>query len=283
METIPIRKFEKSNSPEKFNIRNLKTLLAGKDLVQEIHRHDFYFILVLEKGTGEHIIDFISYPVKDYSIFFIRPGQVHQISLGKESTGFLMEFTAEFYGPRDKLASEMIRKVTNKNYCQVDLIRSKKIHFLLEKIFDEYFEKQERYKEVIKANLEIFFIELLRQSINPTGISSIQNLYAQERLEELQELLHTNIFLHKQVPQYAEMLHLSPFQLNKITKDTVGKTCSQMINEQIILEAKRYLFTTNNQVNEIAYLLGYEDPSYFIRFFKKHTGFSPETFRTNFK
>jgi AraC-like DNA-binding protein len=87
----------------------------------------------------------------------------------------------------------------------------------------------------------------------------------------------------KQVSQYAEMLHLSSYQLNAITKSMLGKTCSAMIDEHIILESKRYLLATSGQVNQIAYQLGYEDVSYFIRFFKKHTGYSPEAFRKNFR
>ena len=79
------------------------------------------------------------------------------------------------------------------------------------------------------------------------------------------------------------MMHLTTFKLNKITKETVGKTCSQLINEQIILEAKRHLLATTNQVNQIAFDLGFEDPSYFIRFFKKSANFSPEVFRKNLK
>ncbi len=75
------------------------------------------------------------------------------------------------------------------------------------------------------------------------------------------------------------MMNLSAYQLNEITKVAVGKTPSELINEQIILEAKRYLLATPNQVKDIADHLGYEDVSYFIRFFKKHTGHSPEAFR----
>ena len=63
----------------------------------------------------------------------------------------------------------------------------------------------------------------------------------------------------------------------------MGKTVSALINEQIILEAKRYLLATSGQVKDIADQLGYEDVSYFIRFFKKQTGYSPEAFRKNFK
>jgi len=78
-------------------------------------------------------------------------------------------------------------------------------------------------------------------------------------------------------------LNLSSFQLNAITKATLGKNCSELINEYVILESKRYLLATSNQVNQIADHLGYEDISYFTRFFKKHTGYSPEAFRNNFK
>ena len=83
--------------------------------------------------------------------------------------------------------------------------------------------------------------------------------------------------------QYADLLNLSPYQLNAITKASVGKTVAQLIDEQIILEAKRYLLATPNQVKDIAWDLGYEDVSYFIRFFKKHTGLSPDAFRKNFR
>jgi AraC-like DNA-binding protein len=79
------------------------------------------------------------------------------------------------------------------------------------------------------------------------------------------------------------MLNLSNYQLNAITKTTLGKTCSEVIDEYIILESKRNLLATSNQVTQIAFHLGYEDVSYFIRFFKKHTGYSPEAFRNNFR
>ncbi|MBK6938533.1 MAG: AraC family transcriptional regulator [Chitinophagaceae bacterium] len=83
--------------------------------------------------------------------------------------------------------------------------------------------------------------------------------------------------------EYASLLNLSPYQLNAIAKQSAGKTVSELINEQIILETKRYLLATSGQVKDIADHLGYEDVSYFIRFFKKQTGYSPEAFRKNFK
>ena len=284
MKNIPVRHIKgtpkETNVSEGFSIRDVRGLLAGKDMVQELHRHDFFYILALNKGSGHHEIDFTPYKVCDHSVFFLRPGQVHQHTLRAGSTGYLMAFRMDFYHPHDKVSNQPLRKASATNLHQLDANRFNKLFPLLTYIFQEYTDKQQGYGEVIKANLGIFFIELVRQ--NGKAPSNNGNTYAQERLEDFLELLETHIANHKQVAQYGEMLNLSPYQLNAITKATLGKTCSDLINEHIILESKRYLLATSNQVNQIAYHLGYEDVSYFIRFFKKHTGHSPEAFRHNF-
>jgi AraC-like DNA-binding protein len=209
------------------------------------------------------------------------PGQVHQIVLKAGSTGYLMQFRDDFYFRHDNVSNQLLRKAGTSSYYQFNADKFKKLLTILTYIFQEFTDKHERYLEVIKANLSIFFVELIRQ--NRDGLPNNANLYAQERLEAFLELLEAHVFDHKPVSQYAAMLNLSIYQLNAITKATLGKTCSELINEHIILEAKRWLLATSNQVNQIADKLGYEDVSYFIRFFKKHTGHSPESFRNNFR
>jgi AraC-like DNA-binding protein len=285
MEGIPIRHLkisqQETNSAESFTIREVRDISAGKNLNQELHRHDFFYVLVLKKATGHHEIDFTSYAVCDNSVFFMRPGQVHQLTLNAGSTGYLMAFKAGFYSLHSKKSSRLLRKAGHANFYQFDADRFKKLSTVLNYIFQEYSGKQEGYQDVIKASLDILFIELARQP--GKDLSDKANAYAQERLDKFMELLETHISTHKQVSQYADMLNLSSYQLNAIVRATLGKTCSELIIEYILLESKRYLLATSNQVTQIAYHLGYEDVSYFIRFFKKHTGYSPEAFRNNLK
>ena len=283
MSKISVRQIKEPDFSEGFSIRNLDTLLSEKDLVQQLHRHNFFFILFLEKGKGEHSIDFTSYPVDDYSVFFMRPGQVHQLTLKRGSKGYIIQFNREFYTPIEEPVNFVLRKVSTKNHCPLSAERFRKLRSQLDYIFEEYTEKQDRYKQVIKEYLEILFIELVRQSKNPKEIANNDNQYSHEQYEELLELLQKHSVTKKKVTHYAEMMHLTTFQINKITKEIINKTCSQLINEQIVLEAKRNLLATTNQVNQIAFDLGFEDPSYFIRFFKKQTGHTPEVFRQNFK
>lgn len=287
MNPIPVRHIATTqtlpSSTVLFSIRNLQHVLNGKDLVHDLHRHDFYFVLAVLQGKGIHEIDFISYPVQDNAVFILRPGQVHKLELTADSTGFLLEFDLSFYQPKNTIADHRWKKASSKNYCEVEAARFKKLHTYLAAVFDEYSMKQEGYVEAIKANLDLFFLEYIRQSRNPDSIAKSESGYIQERFEELVRLLETNIVTMKNVSDYAELLSLSPYQLNSIVKTSVGKTVSDLINEQIVLEAKRHLIATDAQVKEIADRLGYEDPSYFIRFFRKHTGQSPDSFRKNFK
>lgn len=287
MKDIPIRKINTlQNEPifsGRFKIRAIADILDGKDLMHDLHRHDFFFILALQNGAGNHEIDFTDHEIQNNSIYILRPGQVHQLKLKAGSTGFIAEFDTAFYHPKDKLANQRLIKAGNKNFCAFETEKFKKIHDVLANIFTEFTLKQEGYIEVIKADLDIFFIEFIRQSRNPNGNEKSNSTYTQERFEEFMELTSTHITTHKQVSHYADLLNLSTYQLNAITKTTVGKAASELINDQVLLEAKRYLLATPNQVKDIAAHLGYEDISYFIRFFKKHTTYSPEAFRKNFQ
>jgi AraC family transcriptional regulator, transcriptional activator of pobA len=287
MKKIPIRQLgaERHQEPVagQFKIRKVEEFAGDTDLIHDLHRHDFFFILALKKGSGIHEIDFTPYNVLDHSVFFLRPGQVHQLHLKAGSSGYLIEFNTTFYHPKDKVSIERLRKASNKNFCELQIDRFNRILEVLASMYEEYREKEEGYQEVIKASLDIFFIEYVRQSPHPNKVVTTAASYTQERFEEFQELLDKHIATEKQVSQYTDRMSLSAYQLNEITKSSVGKTASDLINEHIILEAKRYLLATPNQVKDIADLLGYEDPSYFIRFFKKHTGHAPDAFRQHFK
>jgi len=286
MKKIPIRQISEAHkelpASERFTIRRVEDIMGGNDLAPELHRHDFFFILSLEYGKGHHEIDFTPYKVNDNSVFFLRPGQVHQLELKAGCTGYLMEFSTGFYHPKDKLSRLRLRKASHKTWCKPDSGRFEKLLAILKEMFGEYINREEGYQDVIKANLDIFIIEFIRQSTSSKVVPKIGNPYIQERLEEFLELLDNHITTHKQVSQYTDLMNLSAYQLNEITKATLGKTSSTLINEHIILEAKRHLLATTNQIKDIADQLGYEDPSYFIRFFRKHTGYSPDAFRHHF-
>jgi AraC-like DNA-binding protein len=287
MANIPIRHIQEiqkePNLSGSFVIRDIQEMLDGKEMVQELHRHDFFYILVLKKGTGSHEIDFNPYAIENHSLFVMRPGQVHQLTLSVGSTGFLLQFKTDFLYSHTSVSQQHLRKACLQNFYALEPEGFHKIEVLLTEILKEYTTKIKGYQEVLKAHLSIFLIELLRQRQNKTNSATAASPYAQEKLEEFLELVASNNAKYKQVSHYTDLLHLSSYQLNAITKTLLNKTPSEIINEAILLESKRQLLATSNQVSQIAYHLGYEDASYFTRFFKKHTGATPEAFRQNSK
>lgn len=249
-------------------------------MVQDLHRHDFFFIMALQKAKGIHSIDFTDYRIGNRSVIFMRPGQVHQHTLKAGSTGYLVEFKADFY-PSTNFAQQLVRRAGAASFYQPAAASFARLFSCLHQVAEEYGGRQEKYLDVIKANLDIFFIELIRN--NPKTPTDRKAVYQMEQLDKFNALLEKHVATEKQASFYANEMNLTLFQLNTITHATVGKTCSAMITDYIMLEARRYLLATTNQVSQIAYHLGYDDVSYFIRFFKKHSGYSPEAFRNKFR
>ena len=92
-------------------------------------------------------------------------------------------------------------------------------------------------------------------------------------------LIEKNFVEMKSVSGYADLLHISSGHLNDTVNEATGKTASDLIHDRIILEAKRLLYHSEKTVKEIGYALNSDDPSHFAKFFKNHSGSTPEAFR----
>lgn len=218
MKTIPIRSIQpqesKANQLEGFKIRSIEEVLAGKDMSQDLHRHDFYFILAVCKGSGIHTIDFIEHSVNFNTIYMMRPGQVHKLQLKAGSEGYLLEFSKDFQF-LSKTGNELLRKATNHNYCHLNKMGNGVLRAILQTMLEEFRAKQEGYENVIKANFEVFFIQYLRyRQRDQRTDRNKANHYQQEKLQEFLDLLEVNINSEKHASAYADMVSLSPFQLN---------------------------------------------------------------------
>lgn len=149
------------------------------------------------------------------------------------------------------------------------------------------FEDQEAFgKEPLLRNyLKSFLIQVPRRK-NGLEISSGQPQESQG-LKKLQLLRFVNLVGENYkkgftIPEYARLLHMSSRGLSELTHQLLNKTPSRMIQERIVLEAQRMLLYSALNVNQVGYRLGFDDASYFVKYFKKHTGISPSEFRKSF-
>ena len=102
-----------------------------------------------------------------------------------------------------------------------------------------------------------------------------------DQLRRFEQLLDAHFQTHKSVRAYAGLLHLTANHLNVLCRQRLGKTASQLIHERVVTEARRLLRHSALPVGEVGYALGFDDPSYFGRYFRKYAGQSPEAFRQN--
>lgn len=213
----------------------------------------------------------------------MRPGQVHELRLQSGCKGYLLEFTDEFCRNYDAATKQVVKRIRQINYYQTGIPTFSKIDSLLKAMLMETSEKNQKYEYAVQTYLQLFFLEILRLGDALPGIQDKKIPYQLELVDVFRELIDENLYNHKQPSWYAEKMNLTTHQLNTIIKSTLGKSSSELIKECTLLEAKRYLLATTNLVNQISWHLGFEDVSYFIRFFKKCTGYSPEAFRAQYK
>ncbi len=265
MRDIPIRSIlpPRIGELDSFRIFDISEILCGENMNQALHRHDFYFILLVSKGGGVHEIDFVEHRIAENTLSIMRPAQVHRLELQADTEGYWLAFNKDFEF-LSTVKDTLLRKATSWNFYNLHRRDVSVMSSILQIILSEYRLKNADFEHVIKAGLEILLIHFLRFSQKKQLLSQETNQYQQEKLNEFLHQLETNIGSVKQVAAFAEMVHLSPYQLNSITKSLLGKTVSELIDEQILLEAKRYLLGTPYQISQIALQLGYMDVSYFI-------------------
>lgn len=284
---IPSYTIEQLNSCDKnimmkVDIRRLEIHKNELKAVDFPHRHDFYNLIYIKQGSGTHHIDFKRFEVEAKQMFFMNDGQVHEWELSEETTGYTLFFKKEFYEVMEKnLALAALPFFNNSNNDAPVVLfsaeQSQTIENLFEEIITEFKANNPHRETLIKSYLKIILIHSLRV-YQPLfkGDNTELNI---SKIRSFEKLIEKHFREYKSVKDFGDKLNITANYLNAICTKTVGRTAGEMIRDRVILEAKRLLLHSSISVCEMAYHLGYDDCSYFIRVFKKDVGFTPEQFR----
>ncbi len=246
------------------------------------HRHSFYHLVYFTKGSGVQHIDFKHYPVSPGLIYFMKPGQVHSWSFDGEVDGYLINFSKDYFSSFifNPLYLEQFNFFdgfsTDSVFMLPDLAQQK-ISNLFEEILKEGKEGNAFNEDMVKMMMLFIFIEVSRVLDLKQPLQ--QNAYNQTLLNNFKKLIEANFLTLRFPKEYAELLYITPNHLNALSNDLLGVSAGQLIRERVILEAKRLLVNMQLSVADIAYKLAFNDQSYFIKFFKKQVGITPDKFR----
>lgn len=280
-----INKFNRSTQPEiQYQVEVFDANRSFQ--VEYPHRHHgFYEILYLRAGSGNHVIDFKSYEIKPYSIFFLSPGQVHTLDVSDDISGYIFLFTSEFYLLNKQNKNRLLefpfffhlQEETPPLYLQ-DALGIEKADYLFHQGCDALLiDDTEDREESLAAILDLILLSC--KQAYPVNIP-IKNTNRRRMLvKRFKQLIEENYHLNYSVRDYAEKLSVTPNHLTETVRGLTGRTSNDMIHERTVIEAKKLLRYTDLSVSQVAYELHFKDQSYFARFFKKQAGLSPDQFR----
>ncbi len=248
------------------------------------HRHDFYEILYLTRGTGYHVIDSNSYPVDPPCVFFLSPGQAHKLELSHDIEGFIFLFAAEFYlvdpAKKSRLLEFPFFFSVERNNPPLLLKEENDVRFLTS-LFQRGVEEMNRAElcndDLIRSVLDL--ILLTCNQLYPADSTGLQKGRGHILVKSFLLLIEENYHRNLRVNDYADMLAVTPNHLTQMVRQITGKTSVSLLQEKYIVETKRLLLHSSLTVSEIASMLNFEDQSYFTKFFKRITGLTPVQYR----
>ena len=249
------------------------------------HLHDFYSIFWIESGEAIHATEFVEYSLKADTILFVPPGLKHRMYIDKSVGGTYILFNEEFiqYNRTNHVPLKEYRLFNNSDFKSLITVtpeKHEKLNNITGLIFEELKNTDDYSKDIVLNLLHLFLLESRR-------IFDQQNQAPKEESEttpdttiiKFKQLIEENFAKEKNVSLYAEMLNMNPSCLNELTKRTTGITAGELIRNRVIDETKKLLYSSSMSGKEIAYELGFDDPAYFSRFFKKYTGTTLKEFR----
>ena len=246
------------------------------------HRDAHYLLVLLTQGELQLNLDFEPVVLRGPSLALISPGQVHQLLRADHPEGWGISFEPGLLEAAFQLVLE--QGLHQPYLLDPQLPFYARAVSLLTLLADCQAGLDDAYSGRTQQTLLIAFLSLVAGQLTPRSTA----IPAQERRgiqieRAFQELLRQHYTLWKQPAQYATALHITVAHLNDTVKSQTGLSVSTHVQQRAMLEAKRLLGFTEQSVKEIGYALGYAEPVYFGKRFKKVTGMTPQQFRRQFR
>ncbi len=253
-------------------------------------RADYFSFILTKDGSGIYSLDDNTFPFSSETIYFTNPGHIKSYELFESKEAYIITLTEKFlvenvhseiFGEFPFLLAEIVppKTLSQNNLAEFEA--------LYKQILSES-EKDSKYKNRVIGNLVTVLLLKIKENFwsdyNPIDEgnrnSQIVKSFKQLLESEYKKILENELNDSKLHVQYfAEKLSLHPNYLNSVIKSKTGRTVNDWISKRAISVAKSLLISTSYSSKEIAYRLGFSEPTHFSRFFKNQTRLSPNTFR----
>jgi AraC-like DNA-binding protein len=249
------------------------------------HFHEFFQIYLVE-GRATVMVDFQDYQAQSAAAFFISPGQVHTVRPGRGLQGVTVSFTQAFFDDEAPPPSRLLELPfffpdDAQPWLKLPKNEVPQIVSLFQTLCEEYDSALSDAEEMLRATLRLLLLRLARLYVSaspqrkPTRSMTLVRQFHGE--------LEKHFRRETSIGAYANLLGVTPNHLNDVVQEQTGHSAGEIIRRRRLLDAKRMLSHSQMSVSEIGYALGFEDPSYFARFFRRYEEITPSEFLEKFR
>lgn len=245
------------------------------------HRDDYYILMIVIKGSGVLRCDMETIHIKAKSIILVKPYQVHSGGEISEDAEAYFISIAPFVMP--PLCNDLFRNLSIPQQFLKLSARDTGPVLATANLLYEAFTEGHAYKAMITNSL--FNVLIMRIAGLFSDIEKKEGPVKNRAYliaQRFKQLVSDHSFLNTPA-FFAGKLHITTSHLNDCVKSITGLSVTHFLQDAMLLEAKRNLYYTNDDVKKIAYTLGFEDHAYFSRLFKKLTSETPLAFRKKFR
>lgn len=272
-----------------FSISRLEGYLSDEPMESESFRTNYLNFLMIVDGSGNYTIDNIFFELKPSTFYFTTPGHLKSFVIERPWKGFILSFTETFikkyytgnlFTEFPFLVAETTPPVYVNQILKEDLL--KRFETLL-----EHYQTVSQFKDQMLTNLIITFLYKVKEILitapslegKQFGYSSLVIKFRKHLDDHFREVLTGEVTAISNSNQIAKALSVSADYMGTVVKKETGKTVTNWITERTITEAQSLIKNTSLSISEISYMLTFQDPTNFTKYFKKNTGFSPKEYR----
>jgi AraC-like DNA-binding protein len=243
-------------------------------------RLDFDLLVQVESGATRHTVDFTEYSLGPADVLWVRAGQVHQWGAIGDIEGTVVMFGAHAVDDATHDLIRSSRPVRPPSHWPAADLEGSPVRQVLELLVSLAEPRPTERHELRQAALAHALATLLLQLtlVEPTGTTPTPRP-TNEAFGWFRDHLEENFHHWHKVSEYADRLGYSPRTLNRLARRHIGLSAKEMIDERVVLEAKRLLAHGDEPVAEIAEQLGFDDASNFSSWFRRQNQVTPGAFR----
>lgn len=274
----------KPGLPQEFEILDMVAMYKRNiDKLTTVHRTAFYQIIWFNTGNLTVWVDFMPVRIKPNTVLFLGKEVVKWFEDKTPLDGRAILFTDSFYCRTEADTKYLSNNILFNDLLSISVIQPDDQTHLFEVLFNQMEEEltfpKDPVQDDILQNLLNNFLIYSERIRRIQGFTEIKKGADLDYVMLFKDLLDQQYKHQKQVSFYAKQIHITGKRLNQATSKVLGKTPKTLIDERVMLEAKRLLAHTTESIKEIGFSLGFEEPTNFIKYFKKHTLTTPTEFR----